>query len=137
MAKVSAGTYCVACDIGCRTCSGSTPTCSQCFYNYQLINGICQSIALNCSLISNCYQCQYSNNAVSCVLCNAPYYLSPNGSCVMGSSILCKYPGGKNPYQCLNSCSDLAYQTTDVLTINQNINQVICLPQLWISGSII
>jgi len=127
----------MACPSGCKTCSNSI--CSQCFNNYKLVNGVCQSINSSCLLIANCNQCQYVNNYVVCVLCQYPRYLV-NGTCQVGSSLLCAYANGnlliylgKNPYQCLVNCSSFAYQLTQLTYTT--IPQIICLPNLWMKTS--
>ena len=86
--EVSAGTYCSACPLGCYSCSSSA--CTTCLANYRLVGGVCQSLIANCSLISNCRECQTSsNNIVICKVCKYPYYLNSSGICVIGTSLLC------------------------------------------------
>jgi hypothetical protein len=50
---------------------------------------------------------------------------------------LCKYSNSQDPYQCLNQCSDLGYASSTILLTTKNINQIICLPKLWLENTVI
>ena len=123
---VSFGSYCSGCGTGCQTCSSGS--CSACFYNYELVNGVCVSINVTCQNILNCALCVYSNGQVSCHSCNYPYYLS-GGVCILGSSLLCQ-GGAIGPmyYQCLDSCTAFGYR------LQSFSSGLICLPYPWING---
>ena len=70
---------------------------------------------------------------VKCLLCDYPYYINFNGTCTKGSTILCNYANAQNSYQCLNECSDFGYNIKTVATTsNKNVDQIMCLPRLWI-----
>jgi hypothetical protein len=117
---VSFGSYCSGCGTGCKACSSGS--CSLCFYNYYLANGVCVSIAAKTTLSV------YANGAVSCHSCNYPYYLSA-GIRVLGGSILCQDGAiGTMYYQCLNACTVFGY------SLQTFKGGLICLPYPWING---
>lgn len=123
---ISFGSYCARCSQGCQSCSASG--CTQCLFNYYLQNGLCLSIAQNCTSIPYCLNCTYASAQIACYSCVFPYYLS-GGRCILGSSILCQ-SGATGPmhYQCLGSCTPYG-------TIGMTWGtQLMCLPLAWTSS---